>query len=95
MNNISLKNEIFTVNKNKNKNRLKIYENEKNIEIIIKIKSHIRKLISKNKYIVLKYIYSKIIHIQKFIRGHLTRLKFKKFLDCLEKIKLIQIIIWK
>ena len=54
------------------------------------IQSHIRKLISKNKYIVLKYIYSKIIHIQKFIRGHLTRLKFKKFLDCLEKIKLIQ-----
>ena len=90
MNNISLKNEIFTVNKNKNKNRLKIYENEKNIEIIIKIQSHIRKVISKNKYIVLKYIYSKIIHIQKFIRGHLTRLKFKKFLDCLEKIKLIQ-----
>ena len=36
MNNISLKNEIFTVNKNKNKNRLKIYENEKNIEIINK-----------------------------------------------------------
>ena len=33
MNNISLKNEIFTVNKNKN--RLKIYENEKNNSFIL------------------------------------------------------------
>ena len=47
-------------------------------------------MISKNKYIILKYIYSEIILIQKFVRGHLTRVKFKKFLDCLQKIKTIQ-----
>ena len=62
----------------------------KNINNIIKIQAQIRKMISKNKYIILKYIYSEIILLQKFVRGHLTRVKFRKFLDCLEKIKLIQ-----
>ena len=47
-------------------------------------------MFGKNKYIILKYIYSEIILIQKFIRGHITRIKFRKFLNCLEKIKKIQ-----
>ena len=72
------------------KNSKSFKVNEYTLNQIIKIQSHIRRIISKNKYIILKYIYSQIILIQKFIRGHLTRIKFKKFLDCLEKIKLIQ-----
>ena len=47
-------------------------------------------MIAKNKYIILKYIYSEIILIQKTVRGYLTRNKFKKFLDCLKKIIKIQ-----
>ena len=74
-----------------NKNKLlKKDKNEKNIEHIIKIQSLIRKMISKNKYIILKYIYSQIILIQKTFRGFLIKKKFKKFLNCLSKIKLIQ-----
>ena len=65
-------------------------KNEKKLGSVIKIQSHIRKLISKNKYIILKYIYSQIILIQKMVRGLSTRNKFKKFLECLKKIKLIQ-----
>ena len=68
----------------------RLNEYSKHINSIIKIQSYIRRMISKNKNIILKYIYSEIIFIQKFIRGHITRVKFKKFLDCLKKIKLIQ-----
>ena len=73
----------------KSKNR-KMNEYSKNVNSIIKIQSHIRRMFGKNKYIILKYIYSEIILIQKFIRGHITRIKFRKFLNCLEKIKKIQ-----
>ena len=74
-----------------NKNKLlRKDKNEKYIEDIIKIQSHIRKLISRNKYILLKYIYSQIMLLQKMIRGFLTRIKFHKFLKCLEQIKKIQ-----
>ena len=69
---------------------LKLNKNDKNLESIIKIQSHIRKMISKNKYIILKYIYSEIILIQKTVRGFLAKNKFKKFLNCLRKIKKIQ-----
>ena len=68
----------------------KMEEYSNNINYIIKIQSQVRRMISKNKYIILKYIYSEIILIQKFIRGHLTRVKFNKFLECLKKIKIIQ-----
>ena len=74
-----------------NKNKLlKKDKNEKYLDNIIKIQSHIRKLISRNKYIILKYIYSEIILLQKMIRGYLTRIKFHKFLECLKQIKKIQ-----
>ena len=76
--------------KNKKKSSKLQDHYSKNIDNIVKIQTYIRKMISKNKYILLKYIYSEIVLIQKFIRGHLTRVKFRKFLDCLKKIKLIQ-----
>ena len=76
-----------SINQNK---LLKLNRNEKYLENIIKIQSHIRKIISKNKYTILKYIYSEILLIQKSVRGFLTRIKFKKFLGCLAKIKKIQ-----
>ena len=68
----------------------KLNEYSKHLDKIIKIQSQIRRIISRNKYILLKYIYSEIILMQRYIRGHLTRVKFRKFLDCLNKIKLIQ-----
>ena len=85
----SIKNKKSSDRSKKKSSKLQEYYS-KNINSIIKIQTHIRKMISKNKYILLKYIYSEIILIQKFIRGHLTRVKFRKFLDCLKKIKLIQ-----
>ena len=86
---ISLKDKISN-NQNKLNKILKINKSEKNLEHIIKIQSYIRKIISKNKYTILKYIYSQIILIQKTVRGYLTKTKFKIFLRCLKKIKRIQ-----
>ena len=80
-------NEKDSINQNK---LLKSNRKQKKLENIIKIQSHIRKMIAKNKYIILKYIYSQIILIQKIIRGYLTKMRFKKFLKCLSKIKKIQ-----
>ena len=74
----------------KNKNKSKLNKYTKNINSIIKIQSQVRRMISKEKYIILKYINSEIVLIEKFIRGHLTRVKFGKFLDCLNKIIRIQ-----
>ena len=76
-----------SINQNK---LLKFNRNEKYLENIIKIQSQIRKIISKNKHVILKYIYTEILLIQKTVRGYLTRIKFKKFLECLGKIKRIQ-----
>ena len=80
-------NEKNSINQNK---LLKSNKKQKKLENIIKLQSHIRKMISKKKYVILKYIYSQIILIQKFIRGYLTRIKFKTFLKCLSKIKKLQ-----
>ena len=87
---IDEKNYLYQKDSFNQKNLLKKDKKEKYIEDIIKIQSHIRKLISKNKYILLKYLYSQIILLQKMIRGFLTRRKFHIFLKCLKKIKLIQ-----
>ena len=76
-----------SINQNK---LLKFNRNEKYLENIIKIQSQIRKIISKNKHVILKYIYTEILLIQKTVRGYLTRIKFKKFLECFGKIKKIQ-----
>jgi hypothetical protein len=90
---ISNDSSIIKTKKNIDKGKKKSSKNQEysnNLNYIIKIQSQVRRMISKNKYIILKYIYSEIILIQKFVRGHLTRVKFKKFLDCLQKIKTIQ-----
>ena len=68
----------------------RLHKYSKHINSIIKIQSQVRRLISRQKYIILKYINSEIILIEKIIRGHITRVKYRKFLDCLRKIKKIQ-----
>jgi len=87
VNDVSLIKDKLSFDKSKNR---KMNEYSKNVNSIIKIQSHVRRMFCKNKYIILKYIYSEIILIQKFIRGYITRVKFRKFLNCIEKIRKIQ-----
>ena len=89
-NNNNNNNSSIIFDKNSYKNKFNINDFSENVNKIILLQSHIRKMIAKNYYFHLEFLINQIILIQKFIRKFLSYKKFKYFIECYKKITKIQ-----
>ena len=86
-NNFDLVNNLFTYNKNTN---FKIFDYSKVLPEILSIQCAFRCYRARQKHLLLKYLISRIIMIQKIQRGSVTRQKFHRLKKCLELIIRLQ-----
>ena len=85
--NFDMVNSLFTYNKNTNFN---IFDYSKLLPEIITIQCAFRCYRARQKKLLLKYLMTRIIILQKYIRGMQTRKKFQRLKKCLELITKIQ-----
>ena len=86
-NNFDLVNNLFNYNKNTN---FKIFDYSKVLPEIISIQCAFRCYRARQKHLLLKYLISRIVMIQKNERGNITRRKFQRLKKCLELIIRLQ-----
>ena len=86
-NNFDLVNNLFNYNKNTN---FKIFDYSKVLPEILLIQCAFRSYQARQKHLLLKYLISRIIIIQKIQRGLITRRKFNRLKKCLELIIRLQ-----
>ena len=86
-NNFDLVNNLFNYNKNTN---FKIFDYSKVLPEILSIQCAFRCYQAKQRHLLLKYLISRIIIIQKIQRGLVTRRKFRRLKKCLELIIRLQ-----
>jgi hypothetical protein len=86
-NNFDMVNSLFNYNKNTNFN---IFDYSKLLPEIITIQCAFRAYQARQKKLLLKYLITRIMMLQKYIRGLETRKKFKRLKRCLELITRIQ-----
>jgi len=86
-NNFDMVNSLFNYNKNTN---FKIFDYSKLLPEIITIQCAFRVYRARQKKLLLKYLMTRIIMIQKYIKGMQTRKKFQRLKKCLELITKIQ-----
>ena len=86
-NSFDLVNSLFNYNKNTN---FKIFDYSKVLPEIISIQCAFRCYRARQKHLLLKYLISRIIIIQKVLRGNTTRKKFHRLKKCLELIIRLQ-----
>ena len=82
-----LVNSLFNYNKNTN---FKIFDYSKVLPEIISIQCAFRCFRARQKHLLLKYLITRIIMVQKIQRGLVTRRKFHRLKKCLELIIRIQ-----
>ena len=85
--NFDMVNSLFNYNKNTNFN---IFDYSKLLPEIIRIQCAFRSYQARQKKLLLKYLMTRIIMIQKYIRGMHTRSKFERLKQCLKFITKIQ-----
>ena len=85
--NFDMVNSLFNYNKNTNFN---IFDYSKLLPEIISIQCAFRSYQARQKKLLLKYLMTRIIMIQKYIRGLLTRNKFERLKQCLKFITKLQ-----
>ena len=85
--NFDMVNSLFNYNKNTNFN---IFDYSKVLPEIISIQCAFRCYQARQKKLLLKYLITRIIMIQKYIRGMQTRNKFERLKQCLKFITKIQ-----
>ena len=86
-NNFNMVNSLFNFNKNTNFN---IFDYSKVLPEIITIQCAFRSYQARQKKLLLKYLITRIVMIQKYVRGLLTRNKFQRLKKCLDYITRIQ-----
>ena len=85
--NFDMVNSLFNYNKNTNFN---IFDYSKLLPEILTIQCAFRCYRARQKKLLLKYLITRIIMIQKYLRGYHTRKKFERLKKCLEFITKIQ-----
>ena len=85
--NFDMVNNLFNYNKNTNFN---IFDYSKLVPEIIMIQCAFRVYQARQKKLLLKYLITRIIKIQKYVRGLQTRRKFERLKKCLEFITKLQ-----
>ena len=86
-NNFDLVNNLFNYNKNTN---FKIFDYSRVLPEILSIQCAFRCYRARQKHLLLKYLISRIVMIQKIQRGLITRNKFHRLKKCLELIIRLQ-----
>ena len=85
--NFDMVNSLFNYNKNTN---FKIFDYSRLLPEIISIQCAFRSYQARQRKLLLKYLMTRIIMIQKYIRGMHTRNKFERLKKCLEFITRLQ-----